>query len=388
MVQSINATSNSRFFNSAYVPRKVDKPYFKFSLNFMTGLVPDNMKSYNPVLPGEALDMKKLGNYMSYENGVLKIKDTVGLAYYALKTIMYDGVKSGSLNVPKTSATILGKQHTSFVLPHDSLRALIKRNVAYPLLPAAFRDSLDKIINQFPEYFTLPEGANMSSLYAAIPQFEIGSLWGTEALIRFVPPVDMGKNIGKFAFWGLGLKHSISQYFTEQIDENTEYTPFDLAVQAVYQGTYLTNEVGVTKAELTARANIWDFNIEFGKRFKNLFDVYSGFSYEMLNISSDYIFYIPVEQQAQLGLLRIGPKLDANGNPVRDVNGNIITEIKKPEQPNYPGDQHPQKSKVKISDSNFKWIIGMSKDIGNFTIFADYNVSKFNIFTAGVSYKF
>ena len=36
LVTSINATSNSRFFNQAFVPKKVSKPYFRFGVHGMT----------------------------------------------------------------------------------------------------------------------------------------------------------------------------------------------------------------------------------------------------------------------------------------------------------------------------------------------------------------
>jgi hypothetical protein len=389
MVQSMNATSNSRFFNSAYVPTKVKKPYFKVSVNTMVGFVPDNMKTYSPVLPAEQLDMSKLSQYMDIYP--LNIKDTVGLAYYAMKTIFYDGIKQGKIVVPEKSATILGTQNSIFHLDHTVMKELVHSNPAYLLLPASFKMQLDSIIEQFPENFTLPQGANMNSFVAAIPQFEIGSLYGTELLLRFVPPVNMGKNIGDFAFWGIGLKHSISQYFYDYkaeeddspIDINRKIVrPFDMAVQAVYQGTYLKNKVGVTNADLTAWANIWDFNIQLSANVFGWFDIYSGLSYEIMNISSEYVYALPWEVQIQLGLLKA--KTDGNGEYVRDKNGWVVYET----ADGYPGDSSPQKSTVKVSDTNFKWIIGLSKDIGKFSIFADYNMSSFDIFTAGIMYKF
>ncbi len=402
MVQSMNATSNSRFFNNAYIPKKVKKPYFKVSVNTMVGFVPENMKTYTPVLPAEELNLTKLAQYIDYDitnPSNIRIKDTAGLAYYAMKTIFYDGIKQGKIDIPKQSATILGSQNAVFHLDHTVLKELVHSNTAYALLPANFKLQLDSIIDQFPENFTLPQGANMNTFVAAIPQFEIGSLYGTELLLRFVPPVNMGKNIGDFAFWGIGLKHSISQYFFDEEEEyendknsnnnsspisanNSIERPFDMAVQAVYQGTYLKNKVGVTNADLTAWANIWDINLQFSKNMFGWFDIYSGLSYEIMNISSEYIYALPWEVQIQLGMLKL--KTDAQGNPVLDEHGWNVYET----ADGYPGDTSPQKSTVKVSDTNLKWIIGLSKDIGNFSIFADYNMSTFDIFTAGIMYRF
>ena len=73
----------------------------------------------------------------------------------------------------------------------------------------------------------------------------------------------------------------------------------------------------------------------------------------------------------QLGLLRLVPP----------------TETPKVEE-GYPGDTKPQTVNYDLSDNNIKFIIGVAKPIGSFTIFLDYNISKFNIFTAGVDFTF
>jgi hypothetical protein len=39
----VNATTNSGFFHSAYIPAKVEKPYFRFTLNAFGGPVTNDM---------------------------------------------------------------------------------------------------------------------------------------------------------------------------------------------------------------------------------------------------------------------------------------------------------------------------------------------------------
>jgi hypothetical protein len=171
-------------------------------------------------------------------------------------------------------------------------------------------------MKQVPSFFTLPAGGNINTIVAGVPQIEIGSLYGTELLIRVVPPLDLGKYIGKFAFGGFGIKHSISQYFTEYIEtsegEIFEYSPFDLAIQIVYQGTDLQNKVGVTQSDLKANAQIWNANINISKSFENIIDLYGGLSYDYIDIDARFKYYLPVETQMQLGLLRYDPVLKQN----------------------------------------------------------------------------
>lgn len=398
MVQSINATSNSRFFNSAYVPKSVSKPYFKFSVNSMIGLVPEDYKTYHPSLPLRDFNMNDLGQFVSLNplTGEFKVKDTVGLAYYAFHTVVTNAIKKKYVTLPESSTTILGNEKANIYLPQEALMKSLEENPAYPLLPATLKDSLIKYLTQFPEEFQLPAGLDMTKFFAAIPQIEIGSLYGTEALVRFIPPIDMGKNIGKFAFWGLGLKHSISQYFTDykryaeySIDEYDSLrslgeTPLDMAAQIVYQGTSLVNKVGVTNAELDATATMFDFNLQFSKKLNKNFELYGGYSLETIFINAHYLYYIPWDLQIKLGL--VTEKLDENGKPMIDPETGWNIYEKRP--PEFPGDEYPQSSIVKVNDINHKLIFGVNFNYEKFNFFLDFNFSKFSIFTGGVSYRF
>ena len=99
MVNAINATSNTGFFNTAYIPKQ-DTFYVKFSVHGMMGVVPDKYKTYTPQFPIEPLDLGKLNEYGDFDliNQSFDIQDTAGLIYYAFKTVLYDGVtKADSL---------------------------------------------------------------------------------------------------------------------------------------------------------------------------------------------------------------------------------------------------------------------------------------------------
>jgi hypothetical protein len=191
----------------------------------------------------------------------------------------------------------------------------------------------------------------MSYLVAAVPQFEIGSLWGTELLVRFLPPLELDTNVGKFAFWGIGLKHSLTQYFEE--------APFDAALQVVYQGTDLENTIGVTGASLKATGSIWNVNLQASKHFEGILDVFGGFSYENLIIDAKYTYVLPEEVQAA----------------IRQTNPGFV-------------DNEPQTSNPIFKDTNYKAILGVARQFGPIAIFADYSISKFNIFSGGIEYRF
>ena len=377
LVEGLNATSNTVFYNTAYVPHKVDKPYYKISLLGMMGIVPPNKKIYHPQLPSAEWDITELNKYVKFSlnpPGISEITDTVGLVAYAFKVYTNQGVVSGGITPPDSAPTVLGSGKGVFHLPRSVYDSLIRTfpivmgKPLYEYLGDSLQQKLLDVISQFPEYFTLPDGANLSVLTVGIPQFEIGSWMGTELLVRFIPPINWGETIGDFGFWGFGIKHSISQYFPKRW--------FDLAMQVVYQGTYLKNKVGVTDAEITANGNIWSVNLQASKHFENVFDLYAGISYDYININSNYAFTLPMEVQLQLGLRearQIGT--DPDGNPIFEL---------VPPSEEYPGDTKVQNINLILNDFQIKGTVGVAKQFSCFKIFVEYNFGKFDVLAGGL----
>jgi hypothetical protein len=72
----------------------------------------------------------------------------------------------------------------------------------------------------------LPNGLDMPNVYLVVPQVCIGSLMGTELMVRGIPSVTFNTEIGKVSFFGAGLKHSFTNYIP---------LPFDIAVMGTIQ---------------------------------------------------------------------------------------------------------------------------------------------------------
>lgn len=406
LVQAINATSNSRFFTTAEVPEKVDKPYFRVSLNGMFGSVTDEMRSYVPQLPQEKFEVAKVFPFVSttFNPTTQRIEisklDTANLVRYLFKSIVYDGINGttdgagvakGSIKTPERAATVLGKSDAVFELPQNTMQSIAKNRVDFlnsdqtlralaggnDIINQALQDSINNILAKLPGVFTLPPGGDYRFLAAGVPQLEIGSWYGTEALIRFVPKVNLGTNIGDFAFYGFGLKHNINQYFKDP-------KAINIAVQAVYQYTDLENSVGVTNSQLKATANIYNFNIQASKSIEGWFDVYAGLGYDYLDIDSKFTYTLSQETMVSLGLIQYNPNWD-----LKPTDPNYEPKPAKfPTTPGYPGDTRPQTTSLSLQESSFKFILGLRKDIGDFAIFFDSNFSKFTVLSGGISYKF
>lgn len=366
LVTSINATSNSRFFNQAFVPKKVSRPYYRIGVHFMTGFVREDQKLYAPALPTLKDSIQTvLGKYITI-NGI----DTAGLALAVVERLLQKGIDAGKVIVPEQAATIFGSKNAIITIDNAYLAEVLRTDPEFALYRVLLKPEtqlkLDTAIQKLPNRLTAPPGQNFSRLYAAVPQFEIGSLWGTEMMLRFIPPIEYDTSIGKFAFWGVAFKHSLSQYW--------ENPKFDMAIQVGYQGTSLKNTVGVTSSELEANATFWNVNLQASKHFEGICDLYTGINYEYVNIDASFSYVLSQEVQIRLGLLGV----DTVDN---------VTVIRDPAK-GYPGDDVVQKSKSSFTNNNIKWTIGAARQFGPVAIFVDYSVSSFNIFSGGIEFRF
>ncbi|HOV91910.1 MAG TPA: hypothetical protein PLC04_02360 [Candidatus Kapabacteria bacterium] len=365
VVKVVNLTSNTGFFSNAFVPHKVAKPYFHFSIEGMVGFVPDKYKTYTPSIPSVPYNTNDLSKYISITPGGINI-DTIGLIHYFFLNLIYDGVSGnhkGMIKLPPSSVTALGSQSAFLELRHSALDSLVKAHPLYSLLDtyglSGLKDSISNIINHFPERFTLPTGGDVNTILAGVPQIIIGSFWGTELLLRYVPKINLGSTIGNFSFWGAGLKHSITQYFPK--------SPIDAALQIVYQGTSLDNTIGVTNAKLKANADIMNINLHISKEIPKILTIYTGISYESIQIKSTYTYTLPVEIQYQLGLLE---------SPHREPT------------PGFPGDQNPQIAKVNVSNNHFKYTIGLARAFGPILISGSCNITDMVLLGFSIGYNF
>ena len=368
LVQLLNSSLNARMYRSAEIARK-NSFYVRVGVHGMVGFVNPDQLTYTPQLPIAELDLARLSQYATVFPSV-SIRDTAGLVGYALRVVLNDGIKSGEVKVPTSGATFFGNLQERFTIPKDYFRRRLQNPAAgdpLALISPAVRNSVIPYIERLPESYPLPNGQNMTFLPLGMPQIEIGSLFGTELLVRYLPQINWGNNIGNFGFGAVGLKHSISQYWKD--------APLELALQAVYQGTTLTNTIGVTGAKLRADANIFTGNIHASKRWGN-FEVYGGAAFDNLNVTASYTFVIPREIQGQLGLLQLQ----------RDAQGNFFYTENAAE--GYPGDTQPQTKTVTLQNSAIRGTLGAAYYLGPICISLDYNRSSFHLLSAGIDVKF
>lgn len=125
--------------------------------------------------------------------------------------------------------------------------------------------------------YAFPGGFDLRSFDFAVPQLRIGSIYGTEALIRFAFVYTGNASLGDYSLYGFGLRHSVSQYFGVDF-------PIDMAANAFWQRFAMgDNERGddlVTTEAFTT-------GVQASKRF-GLLEPYVGLSYDLFSVDVSY----------------------------------------------------------------------------------------------------
>ena len=126
---------------------------------------------------------------------------------------------------------------------------------------------------------------DLSTILLGTPQVSIGSLYGTELVIRFLPTVRV-ENVGEVKSFGVGLKHNISSHFS---------LPVDLTGQLMYQSLTLNaNDKGYT-ASLDASTFSGQFSISKTFPVGEIAGIapYAGLGYESGTTDLRYEFADP-----------------------------------------------------------------------------------------------
>ncbi|MDP8202556.1 MAG: hypothetical protein P9M11_10515 [Candidatus Tenebribacter burtonii] len=284
LVTAFGATMNTGLFNTA----NVLKPFtFGLNVNTMLAFVPNEDKTFTAVRPDLFIDDPENPGEVIYLYSDPELE----------------------------SATVFGKDGATF--EHNDLLNDI---------PGLDASQLD---------LSLPNGANLPAVPFLMPQFNLGLPFGNEIMIRGCPKVEISKDIGDLGFWGVGLKHSVSQYIP--------LIPIDIAIQAAYQNLYI--------GDLLTFSN-FNANLEVSKKLL-MWTLYTGVGYDKTNVTAeyDYIYQI-INEDNEIESIEKKIKFDVDG------------------------------------ENEMRATAGIRYSLLLFKLYADYTVSKYSVFNAGIGVSF
>lgn len=136
------------------------------------------------------------------------------------------------------------------------------------------------------EVFQFPGGTGLKLIPLLTPQLKVGTVWGTELILRYVPPIKLNDEIGDLKLVGIGAKHSISQWLPGPSLVGTSGSgefPIDLSVGLMYQEFSIKDTAGGDFIKTKA----FNIGVQASKQFL-LLTVYGGLGYETATTNITY----------------------------------------------------------------------------------------------------
>jgi hypothetical protein len=124
--------------------------------------------------------------------------------------------------------------------------------------------------------FVFPGGFDLNSFAIAVPQLRVGTLHGTEAMVRYFAFNTDNSELGNISLVGFGLRHSLSQY-------PGPHFPIDIAAGFFWQRFTLGDNL--------ISANALSIGLQASKRLSGGFvklEPYAGISADMFSMNLSY----------------------------------------------------------------------------------------------------
>ena len=288
----------------------------EFGLVFMSTSFDDKHKSFS-----------KNGNfYFTAEQAEIMIED-LNLPQDAHDALI-EAIVNQEFEVGMSGSTIIGEKDDNIIIE------FYEEDIDYEIAGSTFTQTVPG------HTFDLGFGgflkdAPMLPLFT--PQLSIGTIYGTKASLRFLPPAEIG-DLGEFSYLGFGIQHNPKAWL-----------PYLIPIDFCFAFFTQTMELGDI---VTANATAFGLNASktFGPRMFSI-TPYAGFMLENSNMEFQYEY--------QLGD-------DPTGQP-------------------FP----PKKVKFDIDGENTsRFTVGINFRLGPVNLNGDCNFGKYNSYTAGFGLGF
>ncbi|MEA1898913.1 MAG: DUF6588 family protein [Bacteroidota bacterium] len=217
--------------------------------------------------------------------------------------------------------------------------------------------------------FASPQGSGLHFFPAPMIQAGVGLPYGTEIIGRFFPKAKIPSTDARLGLWGIGVKHSVLQYF-----KTLDKLPLDVSVFGGY--TNLSSSVGISVQPVDGGDNLTDYDLT---DFQDQSVEVTTQGYNISLIASTTLPVINVYgslgySSSQTDILIDGPIPIPFYRPGIDPGAPVVTDDDVQEIP---------AMEIK-NKSGFRTTIGARLKMAAITLHADYTYAKYSVFTGGI----
>lgn len=125
--------------------------------------------------------------------------------------------------------------------------------------------------------FAFPGGFDLKSFSFAAPQIRVGTLYGTEVMLRYFFMNTGTEDLGSISLYGFGLRHDISRHINIDL-------PVDISAGFFWQRFSMGENKG---GDALLTANAFSFGFHASKKLKRV-EPYVGLSYDRFSMAVSY----------------------------------------------------------------------------------------------------
>lgn len=217
--------------------------------------------------------------------------------------------------------------------------------------------------------FASPPGSGLYYFPAPMLQAGVGLPYSTEIIIRYFPSTKIPSTSARIGLWGIGVKHSVLQYFN-----TLDKLPMDVSVFGGF--TKLSSSVGISVQPVDGGDNLTDYDltdfqdqsVEVTTRGYNISLIVST-TLPVINVYGSLGY-----SSAQTEILIDGPIPIPFYRPGLDPLAPVVTDD---DVHNIPVIEIKNKSGLRTT-------IGARLKMAVITLHADYTYAKYSVFTGGI----
>jgi len=230
--------------------------------------------------------------------------------------------------------------------------------------------------------FKTPPGSNWGAIPLPMIQAGLGLPLGTDVTVRFIPKIKIPVIDTKVNMWGVGVKHSILQYFPGE-----KLMPIDLTLQGGYTKLEVSVPIELQPDASISYFNNYDINTDFEDQEVNM--KVTAYSINLLLSKK-----LPVVTfYGGVGYSKTQTVIDVAGNyaiPTLDATYSILDPYTSSSPgPVYTDDWVEQVPTIDIKNhSGLRLNAGIRFKIGVLTLHGDYTKANYSVFTAGLGISF
>lgn len=219
--------------------------------------------------------------------------------------------------------------------------------------------------------FRTPAGTGINYMITPTAQIGIGLPFGTEIKLRYLPKINVNE-YGDISLWGIGLMHSIIQYFP-----GNKMIPFDVSVFGGYTKLLVNVPISMLPADYTRLTA--PYNNQAGFADQGLATTIKAFNASLVGSIklSVFTFY------GSLGYSKTNTEMEFKGNyPFPSINTSTYAV------------EYINANVKKIDPISIKSFSGLKANIGFrlklavFTFNVDYTRAQYNVVSAGLGISF